>query len=195
MDKILYIFPDTNLFIQCQALQELDWSLWSEYSEIQLIVGRPVLREIDNQKNRGNDRIGRRARKTYQMFRRILLESGQDYLLVRKAVPQVKLFLAGPGKPSSELIGILDYNKSDDELVGHVWKYWKQYENRDVRLLTHDFRGPMMTAKHIGPSFYPDFLRVGFYNLSRMNQNGQFESLNEQISQLQAGPKFENRLC
>ena len=27
-EKILYLFPDTNLFIECKPLAELDWSEW-----------------------------------------------------------------------------------------------------------------------------------------------------------------------
>ena len=46
----LYVFPDTNLFIQCRPLNELDWSLWPDSSEIHLVVTRPVQREIDGQK-------------------------------------------------------------------------------------------------------------------------------------------------
>ena len=49
-EKILYLFPDTNLFVQCKPLQELNWSEWSDFTEVHLIVCRPVTREIDNQK-------------------------------------------------------------------------------------------------------------------------------------------------
>ena len=189
MDRTLYLFPDTNLFIQCRALKELDWSHWSDFSEIHLIVSRPVQREIDSQKNRGNDRIGRRALKAYKLFRRILLKSDHDYLLVHEAVPQVKLFLAGPGKPSSELMDVLDYTKADDELVGYMWEYQNQDENRDVRLLTHD-SGPMMTAKAIDLPFIP--IPDSWLLPPEPNKAEQeIRRLNEQINQLKAGPKFE----
>lgn len=189
MDKVIYLFPDTNLFIQCRALGALDWSSWSKYSEVQLIVSRPVQREIDNQKNRGNDRVGRRARKAHQLFRHILLESDQDYFLVREAAPQVKLFLAGLGKPSSELMDVLDYTKADDELVGYMWEYRKQYENRDVCLLTHD-TGPMMTAKTIDLPFIP--IPENWLLPPEPNEaEREIQRLNERISQLQTGPKFE----
>jgi len=43
MTKILYLFPDTNLLIQCLPLEQLDWERWKEFDEIDLIVSRPVL--------------------------------------------------------------------------------------------------------------------------------------------------------
>ena len=58
----LYLFPDTNLFIQCRLLEQLDWSEWADFEEVRLIVCRPVQREIDNQQNRGNNRVAQRAR-------------------------------------------------------------------------------------------------------------------------------------
>ncbi len=78
-ENILYLFPDTNLFIQCKPLAELDWSVWSEFEEVHLIVCRPVTREIDNQKTRGNSRVAQRARSTYQLCAP-LAEEEQDFL-------------------------------------------------------------------------------------------------------------------
>ena len=43
----LYYFVDTNLFIQCYALEELEWSPWHKFEKVPLIVSSPVLREID----------------------------------------------------------------------------------------------------------------------------------------------------
>jgi len=56
--QVLHLFPETNVFIQCRPLDELDWSAWAGFYEVHLVVCRPVQREIDNQKNRGNDRVG-----------------------------------------------------------------------------------------------------------------------------------------
>ena len=41
-DQVLYLFPDTNLFIQCLPLQQIDWTLWSDFDEVHLLVSRPV---------------------------------------------------------------------------------------------------------------------------------------------------------
>ena len=59
MKKILYFFPDTNLFIQCKPLKDIDWSDFNDFEEIHLIVSRPVQKEIDFQKNKSG-RVGRK---------------------------------------------------------------------------------------------------------------------------------------
>ena len=147
IENSLVLFPDTNLFIQCKPLEELDWSEWQEFAEIHLRVCRTVTREIDDQKNRGNSRVGHRARATYQLFGRAL-ESEQEYLLVRNSGPAVKLFVEGLTLRSTDLDGQLDYSKSDDQIVGRLHKFRKDHPGIDARLHTAD-RGPMMTARHL----------------------------------------------
>ena len=151
--KILYLFPDTNLFIQCSPLQELDWLRWAKFDEVHLIVCRPVQREIDNQKGRGNDRVGKRARKTHSLFRDIIAsESG--YKLIFKSNPQVRLLVEPSCLPSPELEDRLDYSEADDRIVGCVYAYREQNPGSDIYLLTHD-SGPMATAKMICLPFVP----------------------------------------
>ena len=146
-ENILYLFPDTNLFIQCKPLAELDWSVWSEFEEVHLIVCRPVTREIDNQKTRGNSRVAQRARSTYQLCAP-LAEEEQDFLVINNSVPIVKLLLEGLGQPSPELKEVLDYSKTDDQIVGCLHRFRKKNPDADARLLTHD-RGPMMAARSL----------------------------------------------
>ena len=102
-------------------------------------------REIDQQKNRGNDRVGQRARATNGLFHKII-QSGQDYQLINEASPTVKLYMAGPGRPSSGLDDLLDYTKPDDEIVGYLHRFLQENPGVDARLLTND-TGPLMTAK------------------------------------------------
>ena len=152
-DRILYLFPDTNLFIQCSPLPEIVWTRWDDFDEVRLLVCRPVQREIDNQKNRGNDRVAQRARKTYRMFRDIA--TGEDgYEVIRESGPRVELHLEALSRPSLELQDCLDYGKPDDEIVGCCHEYSREHSGADVRLLTHD-GGPMMTARSLGLPFEP----------------------------------------
>ena len=175
-ESILYLFPDTNLFVQCRDLNELDWSEWDAFDEVHLLVSRPVQREIDNQKGRGNTRLSHRARSVYSTFRTII-SSDVNFMIVRDTAPRVKLLLEGPSLPSEELRESLDYSKPDDEVIGCLYRFRKEHPDYDVRLLTHD-GGPMMTAKSLGLPFVPikdDWLLTPEHNenertIARLNQ-------------------------
>lgn len=145
-DATVYLFADTNLLIQCRPLEQLGWDMWCAFEEVRIIVSAPVLREIDNQKNRGNDRLGRRARKASAMFREILAD-GQK--IVRKHGPRVILSVELHHQQSKELEDRLNYQERDDQLIGTVHAFASQDGDRDVRLLTHDTT-PLFTAKSLG---------------------------------------------
>ena len=145
MTQILYLFPDTNLFIQCLDLPHLDWSDWAEFEEVRLIVCRPVMREIDDQRKRGNNRVAKRARKTYSTYFRDLAKRAKEYELIQVSGPCVKLFLQFPSIPDPELSDRLNYAKPDDEIIGCLSKFKKDNPEADARLLTDD-TGPMMAA-------------------------------------------------
>ena len=147
-ERILYLFPDTNVFIQCKPLKQLDWSEWQGFSEIHLLVSRPVQREIDDQKDRGNNRVAKRARTTYRLFRK-LIDGRLECEVIRSSIPVVKLYLEGPSRPSPELEDTLDYSKADDQILGCLYKFRQDNQGADARLLTYD-GGPMMTAYSLG---------------------------------------------
>ncbi|MGB9366215.1 MAG: PIN domain-containing protein [Xanthobacteraceae bacterium] len=144
----LFLFPDTNLFVQCRALEELDWTIWGPFDEIHLIVCRAVQSEIDNQKNKGSDRLGKKARTASSLFREIIL-SGKPDKDVRQSRPVVKLSIRPDFKPSAEISERLQYGERDDQLVGTAYGFRQAHPNADVRVLTHD-TGPMASAKMVG---------------------------------------------
>ena len=147
----LFFFADTNLFIQCYSLEELDWAEWQEYEEIRIMVCRPVQREIDIQKGQGNNRVANRARSAYKIFRHIIY-SEEGLKLIQNRGPRVTLHLEGPSLPSKELKDVLDYSRPDDEIIGCLHRFRKENPSSEARLLTHD-SGPMMTAKSLGIPF------------------------------------------
>jgi len=146
-DRILYLFPDTNLFIQCQPLPELDWDTWGFFDEIRLIVSRPVQNEIDKHKNRGNDRVAKRARTAASLLRGIIAADGAEKV-VRDAEPVVKVMVRIDLRPDPNLEDRLDYGEPDDRLVGIARAFAQQNSSADVRVLTHD-GGPLASAKMV----------------------------------------------
>ena len=115
----LCLFVDTNLFFQCRPLEELDWSRWKAFKDVRLVVSSPVLREIDYRKNKGNDRVGGRARATSSMFRKMLL-SGRK--VVQASSPRVVLSVEPRHKCSEAIQEHLNYQERDDQLVGIVYQ-------------------------------------------------------------------------
>ena len=192
MTKTLHLFVDTNLFIQCRYLSELDWSEWKDFSEVHLIVSLPVQREIDRQKTRGNDRVGRRARSTYSSLFRAIATGEKEFELIHDVEPRVKLFLESPSRPDPELADSLDYSRPDDEIIGCLSRFVKDNPGFDVRLLTHD-TGPLMTARGLGLSVAP----IGDeWLISPENNNDEREiaRLRQEIAQLKkAEPQFDIR--
>ena len=191
-DNILYLFPDTNVFIQCRPLHQVGWSEWEEFPEVHLIVSRPVQREIDNQKTRGNDRVGNKARSTSTLFRKII-ENTQEFELINSSNPTVKLFLEALSRPSPELQDTLDYDKTDDEIVGCLHRFRRENPDAEARLLTND-GGPMMTARALELPFVVvnrDWL------LQPENDEGEKEiiRLRNRVAQLEkAEPRFKIEL-
>ena len=148
-ENILHLFPDTNVFIECRPLEQLDWSRWSEFDEVHLVVCQTVLHEIDGQKNyHRRTRVRNRARAAFSMFAKLAKSGGTEHLTIRQSKPTVKLFLQLPGLPSPKLKDVLDYSYPDNKIVGHLYAYAEQHSDADVRLLTHD-AGPTMSARNL----------------------------------------------
>lgn len=141
---IVHLFCDTNLLVQCQALEQLDWSGWRNH-EVHLIVTKPVMRELDHQKNRGNSRIARRARTASATFRD-MRPSGRK--TVRSANPRVILCVDAQLRFDRDEKQ-LDFSERDDQLVGTLQLFANENPAEDARLLTHD-TGPMYTADSLG---------------------------------------------
>ncbi|WP_017347471.1 PIN domain-containing protein [Pantoea sp. A4] len=153
MNSKVYLFPDTNLFIQCKPINEINWSKWNDYDEVCLIISRPVQAEIDRQKGGGNTRLAKRARATSSMFREILL-SEEKYREVLSKKPIVRLYIRQDIKPDESLSDQLTYSERDDQLVGIVSSFSDPHNNKKAFLLTHD-TGPMASAAMVGVEFIP----------------------------------------
>lgn len=149
--KTLYLFPDTNIFLQCKPLDQVDWSSFAEWDNIQIILTRPVQAEIDNFKGKGNGRQASRARTTSTLIRKLLDADHQGIAL--HASPTVRLHLRHDLRRDESVAEDLNYDERDDQLVGTAWAFQKAKPTEDIRLLTND-TGPMASAKSIGLRYH-----------------------------------------
>lgn len=145
-NTVLHLFVDTNLFIQCHPPEQLDWSPWRTYEEVRLIVSRPVLREIDILKNKGNDRLARRARAASTLFRRMRDDA---HKVIHPQSPRVILSIEPQHRYNLDLSDRLDFQERDDQLIGIAHEFARTNSSGDVRLLTHDTI-PLYTARGLG---------------------------------------------
>lgn len=146
MTSSIYLFPDANVFLQCKALQEIDWrscDALAEFDEVHLLISLPVMNEIDKLKSRGNDRLGRRARKANSIIRDLVLSESAQHT-VRPTNPTVTLAEVTSIQPTPDF---LDYEIPDNRILGCVDAYRRAHKDRKVRFLTHD-TGPMATARN-----------------------------------------------
>jgi PIN domain len=153
VNKKLYCFPDTNLFIQCKSLDVLDWSVLGDFDAIDLLVTRPVQKEIDAHKGKGNARVASRSRAAASVLKEVLA-SELGYKEIRAHSPCVRLYVQLDLKQDSELNDVLNYDEADDQLVGVVSGFLKANTNHLVRLVTDDV-GPIASAKTVGVPFTP----------------------------------------
>ncbi|MBI2254748.1 MAG: hypothetical protein HYU58_09030 [Proteobacteria bacterium] len=186
----LYLFSDTNLLLQCRTLEELDWSRWSSFDEVRVVVSSPVLKEIDYRKNKGNDRVSSRARAASSLFR-AMLESGPK--TIKEKDPSVVLCIETGHLPSKTLASRLDYGQRDDQLIGVLHEFISQQIDVDARLLTHDTT-PLYTARGVGlvAEIIPD---EWLLPPEKSEQEKEMAKLRADLARLKkAEPNFSGRL-
>ncbi|WP_065762015.1 PIN domain-containing protein [Pseudomonas defluvii] len=148
--KILYVFPDTNVFVQCKQLEALEWKVLGNYDEVILIVTRPVISEVDSQKS-GSGRLAKRAKIANSLFRKFL-QGDEIEISLQGRGPTLTVALGQNLEPSDELSDLLNYNHADDRLVGIAHAYQARHD-REVLFLSHD-TGPLLMAKRVGIKFH-----------------------------------------
>jgi hypothetical protein len=141
----LVLFPDTNLFLQCRDLSEIDWASVLDAAEITLVVSRTVQNEIDNFKSDGNGRRSKRARRASGVFR-AALKAPHTTLEIRHTQPRVALVLARAPASNRAKVESLDLTLPDHRLVDEALHYVRQFPAADVRVLSHD-TGVLLCAR------------------------------------------------
>ncbi|MDO9633090.1 MAG: PIN domain-containing protein, partial [Humidesulfovibrio sp.] len=144
-------FCDTNLFLQCSAVESLPWhEIADGHDEIMVYIPRTVQKEIDDLKQDGNSRRANRARKASTLTKKIA-RSSDSRMTFSCAAVTVSFMPAGPRPPSFQQPEGLDINLSDDRIVAETMA-WAHVNSAPVSILTHD-GGMMNTAKHFGVHF------------------------------------------
>lgn len=142
---MIVFFLDTNLFIQCLDLKQINWNEILDCDEILLLVTQAVNKEINNHKNDGNSRRAKRARKAYSLFKELLKCYPQSILLTKNN-PPVRIEFLPKIKITTDFPTLLDITQTDDRIIAEAIEYKKNNPNDDIFLLTND-TSMMFTAK------------------------------------------------
>lgn len=148
--KELFVFPDTNVLLQCRPLGAVDWTLLGEWDRINVLLTRPVQKEIDGLKGRGNSRLASRARSASSRIKD-LLKAPEKTLELRNN-PLVYLCLRHDLREDPAVDTILNYEERDDQLVGTALAFQKANPELVARVLTFD-TGPMTSADAVGMGY------------------------------------------
>ncbi|EEY1597059.1 DNA-binding protein, partial [Escherichia coli] len=147
MNKKLYLFPDSNIFLQCKDLTQVNFSEITACDEVCIIITRPIQQEIDRQKGQGNSRLSKKARKAASLFNQVV-DSTDMTLVIRERSPRVFLTMDLSLKPCEQLSEQLDYQEADDRFVGIAAGYCADDPDSEVAIITND-SGPRFSAiKH-----------------------------------------------
>ena len=107
----------------------------------------------NSHKNKGGDRLARKARAASSLLKEIIL-SEDRHKIIRQSSPMVKVFVKVGLRPDPTLADLLDYNQPDDQLVGIVSTFSRDNPGVDARLLTHD-AGPMASGRSVNVVIEP----------------------------------------
>jgi hypothetical protein len=144
----VFVFPDTNTFLQCRDIAELGWAEVFSEEDIHILVSRTVQREIDRLKTDGNKRRSSRARKTSAFFRSIIRASDETFV-IRDSKPRVTVGFPDNNSAKELLMrDELDRDYADDRLVAEALSF-RDAKGVEVCLLSSD-TGVVLTAKHVG---------------------------------------------
>lgn len=147
MQPVLYLFPDTNVFLQCKPLDQTTWEAFGQWERIEIVVTRPVQTEIDSLKGKGNGRQASKARNASSLLRK-LLEVNSPFIVLSTS-PLVHLTVRLDLRTDAAAAETLNYEVRDDQLVGTALAFQKAHSDSVARLLTDD-TGVMFSARAVG---------------------------------------------
>jgi len=187
-----YVFPDTNILLQCLDLSNIPWRDAPELAsldQIVILICHPVVMELDIHKYRTNDRPGRRARKYYSRLRK-LIEGKAKHYTVRDRDPIVSVRICTDLQPKGNF---LDYSITDNRILGCVRQYTDTRRKSAVFFLSHDMAAISTAQQEAIPYvFAPDDWRMA---PEATDTQREVSRLTAEIASLRrAEPTFQSRL-
>ncbi len=169
-----YAIPDTNIFLHYDILS-VDWCKELESDEVEIIVCSTVLKELDNKKSDGNQKISDRATKNLS----IIESHNSSKEEIRKNV-KLSVNIKEPYIDWREYG--LDSSLNDDRILGFIIE--RKNTDDDV-LITNDLT-PRIKGKEIGMSVMK--LSCEMLPDPKNEERKEFEKMKNKLQ------KFENKI-
>lgn len=139
--------PDTNVFLQCRPLAEVEWHQVTSDEAVELVVVAQVYRELDRLKHGASARRVRRARRWLELLRPVALDEC-DEVVLRESRPRVVLRLAPRLRPGALDGSVLDLDIADERIVAEALAF-AQGGDVDVGVLSDDGMA-LRAAREVG---------------------------------------------
>lgn len=138
-----YCFLDTNIFIHCQDIKDIDWKAELGAAEVCLVIAAVVFEELDVFKDDPrNDRKRNRARRAISFLEAVLDTPDQA---VRDGVT---IEFAEEMQAYEFGVYNLNSNIGDDGLVACAIRWSQEHSDDELTLISHD-SGPRMKARRL----------------------------------------------
>lgn len=135
---MLYIFPDTNIFIHGRHFEEIDWPALTGAPDITIMIAPSVIVELDKHKYHTNKKIAQRARKLLPRIEEIIRNpTGCQWKLAA--------ILRRPDTTIFEN-NHLDSRDQDDVLLASILEFREGIGNEDQAILITNDTGPRLKA-------------------------------------------------
>ncbi|MFH2140549.1 MAG: PIN domain-containing protein [Pseudomonadota bacterium] len=138
------VFIDSNVVLECLALEQLPWREVHNTGPILVLVTPTVLQEVDSKKN--HHRLGDHARRFNRSMRALLAENATE--VIRQAPnPQVDVALAVCTRVDWEKYPYLDPDEPDSRVVAQaLTARGPSLESRII--VSHDIRPLTLAQQH-----------------------------------------------
>ncbi len=129
-------FLDTNVFLECKSIFEIDWSLLTNDTEISIYICFTVLDELDKFKTDQNNRRKKRASNSIKLLSQIFEQNFVISHRQQRFHLDVKM---ANNYTDEELKGLhgLDISRNDDMIIATIALFNKSTNNNAI-LISHD---------------------------------------------------------
>lgn len=138
---MLYIFPDTNIFIHGRHFEEIDWPALTRSAEISIMFAPTVIAELDKHKFNPAKKVAQRARKLLPRIEEIIQNPASSNWKISAILH----------RPSTEFLerNHLDPKDQDDVLLATILEFKESLRSEDQLLLLTNDTGPRLKASSL----------------------------------------------